>query len=105
MMTSLLSTVGHNNGLRTVKTTTSQAHMDSRYHQRYGYRQMPQILKIVSFLARAWPSCSLVIIRSLERGLYLHEVQELAKVMTKTTTWMGQPTHQMVFPVMIAEGR
>ena len=25
--------------------------------------------------------------------------------MTKTTTWMGQPTHQQVFPIMIAEGR
>ena len=38
-------------------------------------------------------------------GLYLHEAQELAKIMTKTTTWMGQPTHQQVFPIMIAEGR
>ena len=38
-------------------------------------------------------------------GLYLHEAQELAEVMTKTTTWMGQPTHQMVFPITIAEGR
>ena len=25
--------------------------------------------------------------------------------MTKTTTWMGQPAHQMVFPITIAEGR
>ena len=40
-----------------------------------------------------------------QEGLYLHEAQELAEVMTKTTTWMGQPTHQMVFPTMIAEGR
>ena len=23
----------------------------------------------------------------------------------KTTTWMGQPAHQQVFPIMIAEGR
>ena len=38
-------------------------------------------------------------------GLYLHEAQELAEVMTKTTTWTGQPTHQMVFPITIAEGR
>ena len=38
-------------------------------------------------------------------GLYLHEAQELAEVMTKTTTWMGQPTHQQVFPITIAEGR
>ena len=38
-------------------------------------------------------------------GLYLHEAQELAEVMTKTTTWMGQPVHQMVFPITIAEGR
>ena len=35
-------------------------------------------------------------------GLYLHEAQELAEVMMKTTTWMGQPTHQMVYPIMIA---
>ena len=38
-------------------------------------------------------------------GLYLHEAQELAEVMMKTTTWMGQPAHQMVFPITIAEGR
>ena len=38
-------------------------------------------------------------------GLYLHEAQELAEVMTKTTTWTGQPAHQMVFPITIAEGR
>ena len=25
--------------------------------------------------------------------------------MMKTTTWMGQPAHQMVFPVMIAKDR
>ena len=25
--------------------------------------------------------------------------------MMKTTTWMGQPAHQQVFPIMIAEGR
>ena len=36
-------------------------------------------------------------------GLYLHEAQ--AEVMTKTTTWMGQPAHQQVFPITIAEGR
>ena len=40
-----------------------------------------------------------------QEGLYLHEAQELAEVMTKTTTWMGQPTHQQVFPIMIAKGR
>ena len=38
-------------------------------------------------------------------GLYLHEAQELAEVMMKTTTWMGQPAHQQVFPIMIAKGR
>ena len=25
--------------------------------------------------------------------------------MVKTTTWTGQPMHQMVFPIMIAKGR
>ena len=38
-------------------------------------------------------------------GLYLHEAQELAEIMMKTTTWTGQPAHQQVFPIMIAEGR
>ena len=38
-------------------------------------------------------------------GLYLHEAQELAEIMMKTTTWMGQPAHQQVFPIMIVEGR
>ena len=37
-------------------------------------------------------------------GLYLHEVQELAEEVMTTTTWMGQPTHQQVFPITIAEG-
>ena len=40
-----------------------------------------------------------------QEGLYLHEAQELAEVMMKTTTWMGQPAHQQVFPITIAEGR
>ena len=40
-----------------------------------------------------------------QEGLYLYEAQELAEMMTKTTTWMGQPAHQQVFPIMIAEGR
>ena len=40
-----------------------------------------------------------------QEGLYLHEAQELAEIMMKTTTWMGQPAHQQVFPIMIAEGR
>ena len=40
-----------------------------------------------------------------QEGLYLHEAQELAEIMTKTTTWMGQPAHQQVFPITIAEGR
>ena len=39
-----------------------------------------------------------------QEGLYLHEAQELAEEMTKTTTWMGQPVHQQVFPITIAEG-
>ena len=39
-----------------------------------------------------------------QEGLYLHEAQELAEEMTKTITWMGQPTHQQVFPITIAEG-
>ena len=38
-------------------------------------------------------------------GLYLHEAQELAEIMMKTTTWMRQPAHQQVFPITIAEGR
>ena len=40
-----------------------------------------------------------------QEGLYLHEAQELAEEMTKTTTWMGQPAHQQVFPITIVEGR
>ena len=40
-----------------------------------------------------------------QEGLYLHEAQELAEEMTKTTTWMGQPVHQQVFPITIAEGQ
>ena len=36
-------------------------------------------------------------------GLYLHEAQELAEEIMKTTTWLGQPTHQQVFPITIAE--
>ena len=39
-----------------------------------------------------------------QEGLYLHEAQELAEEMTKTTTWMGQPMHQQVFPITISEG-
>ena len=39
-----------------------------------------------------------------QEGLYLYETQELAEEMTKTITWMGQPTHQQVFPITIAEG-
>ena len=65
---------------------------------------MPQMLRIVSSSAQALHSCFSVIIRSLE-GLYLHEAQELAEIMMKTTTWTGQPAHQQVFPIMIAEGR
>ena len=38
-----------------------------------------------------------------QEGLYLHDAQELAKEITKTTTWMGQPVHQQVFPITIAE--
>ena len=40
-----------------------------------------------------------------QEGLYLHEAQELAEVMMKATTLTGQPTHQQVFPITIAEGR
>ena len=40
-----------------------------------------------------------------QEGLYLHEAQELTEIMTKTTTWMGQPAHQQVFPITIAEDR
>ena len=36
-------------------------------------------------------------------GLYLHEALELAKEMTKTTTWVGQSVYQQVFPITIAE--
>ena len=104
-MTSLLSTVRRNNGPRPIKTTTSQALMDSHHHQRYGINRCPQILKIVSFLA--WAQAILFFGHHQEprEGLYLHEAQELAEVMMKTTTWMGQPAHQQVFPIMIAKGR
>ena len=40
-----------------------------------------------------------------QEGLYLHEAQELAEIMMKTTTWTGQPAHQQVFPITIVEGR
>ena len=33
-----------------------------------------------------------------QKGLYLHEAQELAEVMMKTTTWMGQPHTSAGFP-------
>ena len=39
-----------------------------------------------------------------QEGLYLHEAQELVEEMTKTITWMGEPVHQQVFPITIAEG-
>ena len=39
-----------------------------------------------------------------QEGLYLYEAQELAEEMTKTTTWMGQPMHQQVFPITIVKG-
>ena len=66
---------------------------------------MPQILKIVSFLALGSAILFFSHHQEPREGLYLHEAQELAEVMMKTTTWMGQPAHQMVFPIMIAEGR
>ena len=59
------------------------------------------MLRIASSSAQAWLSCSLVIIIML----YLHEAQELAEEMMKTITWMGQPAHQQVFPITIAEGQ
>ena len=39
-----------------------------------------------------------------QEGLYLHDAQELAEEIMKTTTWLGQPMHQQVFPITIAEG-
>ena len=39
-----------------------------------------------------------------QEGLYLHEAQELAEEMTKTITWTGEPMHQQVLPITIAEG-
>ena len=42
--------------------------------------------------------------QELCEGLYLHEAQELAEEMMKTTTWLGQPVHQQVFPITIVEG-
>ena len=36
-------------------------------------------------------------------GLYLHEAQELAEEMMRTTTWVEQPMHQQVFPITIVE--
>ena len=41
--------------------------------------------------------------QELWEGLYLHEAQELVEEMMRTTTWVGQPVHQQVFPIMIAE--
>ena len=50
-MTSLLSTVRRNNGLRTIKTTTSQARVDSRYHEGYGIDRHPKYKR----LCHSWP--------------------------------------------------
>ena len=66
---------------------------------------MPQMLRIVSSSAWALHSCFFSHHQEPWEGLYLHEAQELAEIMTKTTTWMGQPAHQQVFPIMIVEGR
>ena len=66
---------------------------------------MPQMLRIVSSLA---PGSALLFFghhQEPQEGLYLHEAQELAEEMMKTTTWMGQPAHQQVFPITIVEGR
>ena len=40
-----------------------------------------------------------------QEGLYLHEAQELAEEMMRTTTWVGQPMHQQAFPIMIAKAQ
>ena len=62
------------------------------------------MLRIVSSSAWAQLSCFLGHHQEPREGLYLHEAQELAEGMRKTTTWMGQPTHQQVFPITIVEG-
>ena len=40
-----------------------------------------------------------------QEGLYLHQAQELAEEMMRTTTWVGTPAHQQVFPITRAEAQ
>ena len=107
MMTSLLSTVRRNHGPRTVKTTTSQGPCgQSAIIKDMVLTDAPNIKRLCHSWPRARPSCFFGRHQEPREGLYLHEAQELAEVMTKTTTWMGTArAHQMVFPIMIAEGR
>ena len=64
-MTSLLSTVGRNHGPRTVKTTTSQALMDSCYHQGHGIDKCPEYKR----LCHSWPGLGHPVLRSSSGAL------------------------------------
>ena len=66
---------------------------------------MPQMLKDCVILGLGSALLFFGCHQEPREGLYLHEAQELAEIMTKTTTWTGQPAHQQVFPITIAEGR
>ena len=59
-MTSLLSTVRRNHGPGTVKTTTSQARMDGRYHQGHGIDRCPEHKR----LRHSWPGLGHPVLRS-----------------------------------------
>ena len=80
-----------------IKAATPLTLMDNCYHLGHGTRRCPQHkgpgLAILFFGCQQEP----------QEGLYLHEAQELAEQMTKTTTWVGQSVHQQVFPITIAE--
>ena len=104
MTMSLLSTARCNDGSSPVKTATPVTLVDSCYHKGYGSDNTPNVKdSVILSLGSAllFFGCH----QEPQEGLYLHEAQELAKEMTKTTTWMGQPAHQQVFPITIVEGR
>ena len=101
-MTSLLSTVRHDDGLRPI----TDNHL---------LRPSWTVTIIKDMVVMDAPNVKDCVILGLgsallffshhqepQEGLYLHEAQELAEIMMKTTTWMGQPAHQQVFPIMIA---
>ena len=65
MMMSLLSTVRRNYGPRTVKTSTSQTCVDSRYHQGHGINRRPKHKR----LRHSWPGLSHPVLRSSSGAL------------------------------------